>query len=131
MAGKSFRKGLSLVEAVEIFGDEAATEQMFIKVRWPNGMCCPRCGSVEVRERPKRRPMPFRCRDCRRDFSVKTGTVMQGSNLPLGKWALAAYILNTNLKGVSSTKLGAGSRHHAEMRLAPCPPDTEGLGRRW
>ena len=48
------------MEAVEIFGVEAATEQMYIRVRWPNGMCCPRCGSLEVAERPKLKPLPFR-----------------------------------------------------------------------
>ena len=58
-----------------------------------------------MQERPTRKPQPYRCRDCRFDFSVKTGTVMQGSNLPLSKWALAAYLMTTNLKGVSSMKL--------------------------
>lgn len=105
MAGKSYRKGVSLAEAVEQFGDEQAVERMFIRLRWPDGMCCPRCGSIDVVPRPNRRPLPFRCRDCRRDFSVKTGTVMHGSNLPLGTWAMAAYLLNTSLKGVSSMKL--------------------------
>ena len=36
---------------------------------------------------------------------MKTGTVMQGSNLPLSKWALVAFLMTTNLKGVSSMKL--------------------------
>ena len=39
------------------------------------------------------------------DFSVKTGTVMQGSNLPLSKWALVAFLMTTKLKGVSGMKL--------------------------
>ena len=49
--------------------------------------------------------MPYRCRDCRKRFSVKTGTVMEGSNLGYQTWALASYLLTTNLKGVSSMKL--------------------------
>ena len=103
--GKHFRKGLSLIEAVQQFSDEQAVEAMFIKARWSDGIACPKCGSVNVQERPMRKPQPFRCRDCRKDFSVKTGTVMEGSNLPLSKWAMASYILTTNLKGVSSMKL--------------------------
>ncbi len=103
--GKHFRKGLSLMEAVQQFSDEQAVEGMFVKARWSGGIACPKCGSVNVQERPTRKPQPFRCRDCRKDFSVKTGTVMEGSNLPLSKWAMAAYLLTTNLKGVSSMKL--------------------------
>ena len=78
---------------------------MFIDARWPNGVACPDCGSLSIQARPTRKPQPFRCRDCRKDFSVKTGTVMQGSNLPLSKWALAAFLMTTSLKGVSSMKL--------------------------
>ena len=103
--GKSYRKGITLVEAVQRFSDEAAVEKMFIEARWPSGVACPKCGSLNIQERPTRKPQPFRCRDCRKDFSVKTGTVMQGSNLPLSKWALAAYLMTTNLKGISSMKL--------------------------
>jgi transposase-like protein len=96
---------MSIVEAVQYYSDEEAMEKMFIHARWPDGVCCPSCGSVNVKDRPTRKPAPFRCYDCRTDFSVKTGTVMQGSNLPLSKWALAAYLMTTNLKGVSSMKL--------------------------
>ena len=103
--GKAFRQGMTLVEAVRRFSDEKAVEAMFVEARWPNGLACPSCGSLDVQKRPTRKPQPFRCRDCRNDFSVKTGTVMQGSNLPLSKWALAAYLMTTNLKGVSSMKL--------------------------
>ena len=49
--------------------------------------------------------MPFGCKDYRKHFSVKTGTVMQSSKLPLQKWAIAVYLLSTSLKGVSSVKL--------------------------
>ena len=105
MPGKSFRQGITLIEAVKQFGDEESAEVMFIEARWPNGVACPTCGSLNVQERPTRKPQPFRCRDCRKDFSVKTDTVMQGSNIPLYKWAIAVFLMNTSLKGVSSMKL--------------------------
>ena len=104
--GKHYRNGLTIMGAVQRFADEEAVEQMFIDVRWPDGITCPECGSKGgVERRVNRKPQPFRCQDCRTYFSVKTGTVMQGSNLPLTKWAMAAYLLTTNLKGVSSMKL--------------------------
>ena len=52
-----------------------------------------------------RKPQPFRCKDCKKYFSVKTGTVMEGSNLGFRTWALAYYLLATGLKGTSSLKL--------------------------
>ncbi len=103
--GKFYRKGMSLIEAAREFSDEKRAERMFVLNRWPNGVTCPKCGSRNFQARKTRKPQPYRCRDCRKDFSVKTGTVIQGSNIPLSKWAFATYLMTTNLKGVSSMKL--------------------------
>ena len=103
--GKAFRKGISLVELIRMFPDDKTAEAWFIQVRWPAGVCCPECGSLNVQERKTRKPQPFRCRDCRKDFSTKTGTLMEGSKLGFQKWAIAFYLSSTNLKGVSSMKL--------------------------
>lgn len=133
MAGKSYRKGMTLVEAVRMFDDEDTVEEMFIEARWPNGIACPKCGSIDIAERPTRKPQPFRCRSCRKDFSVKTGTVMQGSNLSLSQWALAAYQMNTSLKGVSSMKLSRDlgisqqSAWHLAHRIRKAWEDNGGL----
>ncbi len=103
--GKSYRKGISLIEVVERFNTEEKVEAWFIQQRWPNGIACPKCGSLNVATVASRKPSPFRCRDCRKHFSVKTGTVLHSSNIPLRKWAIAFYQYSTNLKGVSSMKL--------------------------
>ena len=103
--GKHYREGLSLVQLTRMFPDDAAAENWFVKARWPDGAVCPSCGSLNVQERPTRKPQPYRCRDCRKDFSVKTDTLMHGSKLGLQTWAIAIYLLTTNLKGVSSMKL--------------------------
>ena len=103
--GKHYRIGISLVDAVKRFSDEAEAERLFVEARWPDGVRCVKCDSANVSPRPTRKPAPFRCNDCRFDFSVKVGTVMEGSNLSLSKWAIAAYLMTTNLKGVSSMKL--------------------------
>ena len=49
--------------------------------------------------------MPYRCRDCRKYFSVRKGTVTQASKLGSQQWAIAIYMATTSLKGVSSMKL--------------------------
>ncbi len=103
--GKSYRKGLSLIEAFDRFPDDAAAEQWFAKARWGDEPACTHCGSVNVQTGAKHKTMPLRCRDCRKRFSVRMGTAMQDSNIPLRKWAIAAYLMTTNLKGVSSMKL--------------------------
>ena len=103
--GKHYRKGISLVDAVKRFSDESHAEAWFIEQRWPDGIRCPHCGSESVHERANRKPMPYQCRKCLKGFSVRTGTLLRNSNVPLGKWALAFYLFSTSLKGVSSMKL--------------------------
>ena len=103
--GKAHREGITLTDLIRMFPDDATAEAFFADERWPSGMGCPRCGSLSVQTGAKHKTMPYRCRDCRKRFSVKTGTVMEGSNLGYQTWALAAYLLTTSLKGVSSMKL--------------------------
>ena len=103
--GRSHRRGLSLVELFRLFPDNRAAEQWIIRSRWPDGIECPHCSSDDVQVGAKHNTMPFRCRSCRKRFSSKTGTLMEGSNLGYQKWVLAIYLLTTNLKGVSSIKL--------------------------
>ena len=78
-----------------------------MKTRWPNGIACHHCGSTNVQTGAKHKSMPFRCREkeCRKRFSTKTGTVMQGSNLDYQTWAIAIYLSLTSLKSVASMKL--------------------------
>ena len=72
---------------------------------WTDGeRYCPRCGCDDTYE-ATHKTMPYRCRPCKRFFSVRTGTVMAASNLPFLTWVYAIYIEMTNLKGVSSMKL--------------------------
>ena len=72
-----------------------------------NGVTCPDCGSKDIYTRKDGRASKYHCRGkgCGKDFSVKYGTLMQGSNLSLSKWAIGFYLYATNLKGVSSMKL--------------------------
>ena len=99
------RQGMTLVEAVKKFSNEAEAEAWFLARRWPNGVYCPLCNSNAITERKNRKPMPYHCIPCNKDFSVKTKTFMHASKLPLSKWALGFYLYSTHLKGVSSMKL--------------------------
>ena len=103
--GKSHRIGLTLIDLFNKFPNEREAEKWFESVRWKDGRHCPSCGSVETDERESRRPMPYHCPACRSYFSVRTGTVMASSRLPLQKWVIAIYLHLTSLKGVSSMKL--------------------------
>ena len=105
--GKSYRKGITLLDAVQKFDTEDKAEAWFVEQRWPSGVACPFCGTLNVAIVASRKPQPFRCREkeCRKSFSVKTGTLLHSSNLPLSKWAIAFFLYATNLKGVSSMKL--------------------------
>jgi len=102
--GKAHRKGISIMELGEMFPDEDSARQWFEAHIWPEGRACPRCGSVRTHE-AKHAKSPYRCTDCRAYFSVKTGTALEGSKVPLRKWVFAFYLETTSLKGVSSMKL--------------------------
>ena len=102
--GKAHREGLSVVELMDMFPTEKAATAWFESIIWPGGRHCPKCGSERTREASHAK-MPYWCTDCRSYFSVKTGTAMQSSKVPLRKWAIAIYLCLTNFKSVSSMKL--------------------------
>ena len=104
--GKRFRKGLSHRQFYQMFDEERA-KQWFIEQRWPNGIACPRCGSLNINTEAKHKTMPFRCREkeCKKNFSIKYGTFMQSSPLDHLDWLYILYLVATNLKSISSMKL--------------------------
>ena len=105
--GKAFRKGISLKQIMRMFPDDETAEKWFIEQRWPSGICCPVCGSLNVQTGTKHKTMPYRCREkeCVKKFSTKTGTVMEGSKIGYQDWVIATFDIMTNLKSVSSMKL--------------------------
>ena len=102
--GRSDREGITLLQLADMFPDETAAREWFEARIWPDGRRCPRCGSERTHEASHAKS-PYRCTDCRAYFSVKAGTLMEASRLPLRKWAFAIYLELTSLKGVSSLKL--------------------------
>src|SRR5579871_2337290 len=93
----------TLIEAVHKFSDPQFAHDFLVSIRWPDGVTCPRCESERVGFISTRRL--FKCRDCKKQFSVKVGTIFEDSPLGLDKW-LTAYWLVVNAKnGISSCEL--------------------------
>src|SRR6204780_2519045 len=94
---------ISTFELFAMFPDQE-TARTYLEGRlWPNGPRCPVCG---LGERITERTGGFyRCNQCKEDFTVRTGTVMERSHIPLHKWVYAMYLLVTARKGISSMQL--------------------------
>ena len=103
--GKSARKGITMFDLEKMFPNEDAARLWFEEQFWgKTGRCCPHCGSIRTHD-AAHKSSPYRCSDCRGYFSVKTGTAMGDSRLPLRKWAFAIFLEVTSLKGIASMKL--------------------------
>lgn len=91
----------TFLEAVTYFSSEVICVEYLSNIFW-NGSekCCIKCGSVAIygmRTRPV-----FKCRDCKKQFSIKSGTVMQKSPLPITKWLPAIWMVINDKNGISS-----------------------------
>ncbi len=92
----------TLMAAVQYFTPERAREYVRA-IKWPNGPVCETCGSVNVGEIKSR--ARFQCRDCRKQFSLTTGTIFESTHLPLEKWCVAVWMILNCRNGVSSCEI--------------------------
>ena len=97
------RRPADLDEAVRYFSDVDVPGEYVASLRWPDGRVCPRCGSREHSYLSTRRL--WKCKACKRQFSVKVGTVFEGSTLGLDKWLPAVWVAANPETGVSSRAL--------------------------
>lgn len=98
------KRPATLVEAIRYFSDLDICNEFVAKLRWPNGPVCPRCGSVEYSYLTTRRV--WKCKDCKKQYSVKVGTIFEGSPLGLDKWLPAIWLTANSKNGISSHELG-------------------------
>src|SRR5690606_32786 len=82
---------------------ETAAHDLLVRVRWPDGVCCPRCCSYEM-TLLSTRPGWWQCRPCRKQTSVRSDTVLHGTRKPLRDWLLAIW-RNSFPAGVSARSL--------------------------
>ena len=83
----------TLLEAIQYFADEDVALAFVADMRWPDGeQSCPKCGSIGKHYFMKTRKR-WKCRDCRHQFSIKVGTICEGSPLPLSLWLPAMWML--------------------------------------
>lgn len=93
----------NLLELMEKYNSEDRCREYIGTLRWPNGVCCTRCGSLSISRVIKRHQ--YDCNDCRYQFSPMAGTVFHDSHLPLTKWFLAVYLMCESKKGISANQL--------------------------
>jgi len=113
-----------------IFHDEDLARAHIEKLRWPDGVVCPHCGApkelIALVERTGKRTKPtpegkkhrparkglYYCNSCREQFTVRVGTVLEKSHIPLHKWLAGFFMMCSSKKGVSAHQL------HRSLKLS-------------
>lgn len=103
---------LNLATLSKLFVDEDAARAFIEAKLWPEGPVCPHCGSAEAyklkpKEGSKRpvRPGVYKCKYCRKQFTVRVGTIFEDSHIPFSKWLMALHLLTSSKKGFSALQL--------------------------
>jgi transposase-like protein len=94
----------TMLEAVRQFSDPQVAHDYFVRMRWPNGAACPRCGNVDPHYLGDKYRRWF-CKDCKKQFTVKVGTVFEDSPIGFDKWLPAIWLISSNRNGISSCEL--------------------------
>ena len=94
---------MNLISLLEKFPNDDECREALEEIRWPAGVCCTRCGDLNVLELPKHNR--WKCRSCDYQFSVMSGTIMHDSHLSLRKWFIAIYLMCESKKGISACQM--------------------------
>lgn len=102
----------NLFSLSEYFANEDMARELIESIIWSNGPVCPHCDSsnhYELKSKPEsKNKVPngtYKCKDCRKKFNVKIGTIFEKSRIPLNKWLAAIYMMCSSKKGISSLQL--------------------------
>ncbi len=101
---------LTLSTIAKATTDEDAARELLEKMRWPNGVACPHCGGADpykLTPKPgsKTRKGLYKCRACRKQFTVTVKTVFEDSHIPVSKWLLGIHLICSSKKGMSAHQL--------------------------
>lgn len=95
----------TLLEAVRYFSDLDVATEYFAKARWPEAPVCPACGVMDEKHYYLKTRRVWKCRDCKKQFSAKVGTVFEDSPVGLDKWLPAMWMVVNCKNGISSYEL--------------------------
>ena len=123
-----------------IYSDESKAREHLEALHWPNGPMCPRCGTLgrsTLLQGKSTRPGVYKCKDCRKPFSVTVGTLMERSHIKINVWLAAMHLMTSSKKGMSAHQMSRmlGLSYESawflchrlrEAMRAPLPPG--GLG---
>lgn len=93
----------TLQEAIKFFADKETCTTFMAQLRWPDGVTCPMCESKSVSYLSTR--FMWKCKACKKQFSVKVGTVMEDSPIGLDKWLAAIWLIANAKNGISSCEI--------------------------
>ena len=120
-------KPMNLADLAKVaFSNEAAAVELMTRLRWPSGVACTRCGGDAPYKltpkaqpgRPARRGL-YKCKACRQQFSVTTGTVFEATHVPLSKWLMAIHLMSASKKGLSAHRQQYTCRIKPGCQLTP------------
>jgi transposase-like protein len=94
---------MTLVDVINLFDTDERCRELLVRLRWPNGVECPRCKMPAVELATAKQL--FYCKGCDYQFSVTSGTVFNDSHLSLQKWFLATLLLCEAKKGMSANQI--------------------------
>jgi transposase-like protein len=98
-----FRQFNTLFEMAQVFADEQRCIDHLRAILWADGAYCPYCQGKKVYHFSDNRT--HKCGDCKKRFSIKVGTIFEGTKLPLTRWFMAIWLITSRKKGVASTQL--------------------------
>jgi transposase-like protein len=103
---------LNLATLTHLFADETKAREFVESKLWPDGPVCPHCQSKEAYKLTAKpdskkpgRPGLYKCKDCRKQYTVRIGTIFEDSHLPFSKWLMAFHLMTSSKKGVSSLQI--------------------------
>jgi transposase-like protein len=103
MSKKNGKHEMNIMKLMEKYHSEESCRKALTELRWPNGVACTRCGSLDIRNSYTRDQ--YDCGSCGYQFSVTAGTIFHDSHLPLPKWFMAVYLMVEAKKGMSANQL--------------------------
>ena len=94
----------TLQEAIRYFSDEQVCIDTIAALRWPKGPVCPKCAKTEHYYLATQKR--WKCKACKKQFSVKVGTIFEDSPISLDKWLMALWMVVNCKNGISSYEVG-------------------------